>query len=207
MPREIVLASGNRGKLAELAAMLATCEVSVRPQADFAVPEADEDGLTFVENALKKARNAARYSKRPALADDSGIAVDALSGAPGIHSARYAGAGASDAQNLAKLLRDMADVPDGQRQCRFICVIAFLRHADDPTPIICQGEWAGAVLRAPRGDAGFGYDPVFHVPDRDCTAAELEPAVKNSISHRGRALGEFVSAFQRLYVSDTKSPR
>ena len=207
MPREIVLASGNRGKLAELAAVLATCDVSVRPQADFDVPEADEDGLTFVENALKKARNAARYCNRPALADDSGIAVDALSGAPGIHSARYAGAGASDAQNLAKLLQDMADVPDAERQCRFICVIAFLRHADDPTPIICQGEWAGAVLRAPRGHAGFGYDPVFHVPDRDCTAAELEPAVKNSISHRGRALGEFVSAFQRLYVSDTKSPR
>ncbi len=187
--------------------MLATCDVSVRPQADFDVPEADEDGLTFVENALKKARNAARYCNRPALADDSGIAVDALSGAPGIHSARYAGAGASDAQNLAKLLQDMADIPDGERQCRFICVIAFLRHADDPTPIICQGEWAGAVLRAPHGHAGFGYDPVFHVPDRDCTAAELEPAVKNSISHRGRALGEFVRAFQRLYAPDTKSPR
>ena len=169
MPREIVLASGNRGKLAELAAVLATCDVSVRPQADFDVPEADEDGLTFVENALKKARN--------------------------------------DAQNLAKLLQDMADVPDAERQCRFICVIAFLRHADDPTPIICQGEWAGAVLRAPRGHAGFGYDPVFHVPGRDCTAAELDPAVKNSISHRGRALGEFVRAFQRLYVPDTKSPR
>lgn len=207
MPHEIVLASGNRGKLAELADMLATCDVSIRPQADFDVPEADEDGLTFVENALKKARNAARYAKRPALADDSGIAVDALSGAPGIYSARYAGAGASDARNLDKLLHDMAGIPDGERQCRFICVIAFLRHADDPTPIICQGEWAGTVLWAPRGNAGFGYDPIFHVAERDCSAAELEPAVKNALSHRGQALREFVAAFQRLYLPETKSPR
>ncbi|MGR9090543.1 MAG: RdgB/HAM1 family non-canonical purine NTP pyrophosphatase [Gammaproteobacteria bacterium] len=207
MPPEIVLASGNRGKLAELAAMLSGCAVSVRPQSDFSVPEAEEDGLTFVENALKKARNAARYCDRPALADDSGIAVDALSGAPGIYSARYAGAGASDEQNLAKLLQDMADVPDGKRQCRFICVIAFLRHADDPTPIICQGEWSGSLLRAPRGAHGFGYDPIFYVPERDCSSAELEPVIKNTISHRGLALGEFVSAVQQLYPPVAESPR
>lgn len=207
MPHEIVLASGNRGKLAELAEILATCDVSVRAQGDFDVPEADEDGLTFIENALKKARNAARYSNRPALADDSGIAVDALAGAPGIYSARYAGAGANDARNVAKLLQDMADVPDGERQCRFICVIAFLRDPDDPTPIICQGEWAGTVLRAPRGNAGFGYDPIFYVAERDCSAAELEPVVKNALSHRGRALREFVSAFQRRYPPASKSPR
>ena len=187
--------------------MLSGCAVTVRPQADFDVPEADEDGLTFVENALKKARNAARYCERPALADDSGIAVDALSGAPGIYSARYAGVGASDEQNIAKLLHDMADVPDGQRQCRFICVIAFLRHADDPTPIICQGEWPGTLLRMPRGAHGFGYDPIFHVPEHDCSSAELEPAVKNTISHRGRALGAFVSAIQRLYPAVAELPR
>lgn len=187
--------------------MLSNCAVTIRPQADFAVPEADEDGLTFVENALKKARNAARYCDRPALADDSGIAVDALSGAPGIYSARYAGADASDEQNLAKLLRDMADVPDGERGCRFICVIAFLRHADDPTPIICQGEWSGSLLRAPRGTHGFGYDPVFYVPERDCSSAELEPAEKNALSHRGRALSQFVSAIQRVYPPVTETPR
>ncbi len=207
MAQEIVLASGNRGKLAELAEMLAPCALKLKPQADFDVPEADEDGLTFVENALKKARNAARYARRPALADDSGIAVDALSGAPGIYSARYAGATASDAENIAQLLRDMADVADEARRCRFICVIAFLRHADDPTPIICHGEWVGSVLRNPRGNDGFGYDPIFYVPERDCSAAELDPAVKNGLSHRGRALREFIPALQRLYPDEAKSPR
>lgn len=207
MPQEIVLASGNRGKLAELADMLRTCDVRVRPQTDFDVPEAVEDGLTFVENALKKARNAARYAGRPALADDSGLAVDALSGAPGIHSARYAGAAASDENNIQRLLQNMTAVPDGARQCRFICVIAYLRHAEDPTPIICHGEWAGSVLRAPRGNGGFGYDPIFHVATRDCSAAELEPADKNALSHRGLALRQFLAAFQRENPSAANSPR
>jgi XTP/dITP diphosphohydrolase len=157
----VVLASGNAGKVREFNQLLAGAHVEVLPQSSFGVPEAEETGLTFVENAILKARNAARHTGLPAIADDSGIEVDALNGAPGIYSARYAGAGASDEENLYKLLSALEGLPDEQRGARFQCVIAYLRHAEDPTPLICQGTWEGRILAAPRGANGFGYDPVF----------------------------------------------
>lgn len=182
----LVLASNNKGKLAELQAMLGD-GIRVLPQSDFTDIEAEETGLTFVENALIKARHAARASGLPALADDSGLAVDALNGAPGIHSARYAG-GAGDAANNAKLLEALDGVPAERRGARFICALALLQHADDPTPIICEGAWEGRILDAPRGQHGFGYDPLFQVPERDCASAELSPQDKNQLSHRARAM-------------------
>lgn len=190
--KRIVLASGNRGKVREFNELLAGLELEVVPQSEFNVPEAEETGLSFVENAILKARNAARHTGLPAIADDSGLEVDALKGAPGIHSARYAGPGASDCQNLEKLLAVLADTPDAERTARFQCVIVFLRHALDPTPIICQGAWEGSILREPRGANGFGYDPVFHVPTHSCSAAELPAEVKNRLSHRGQALGKLL---------------
>ena len=180
MPRtapdhRIVLASNNAGKVREINQLLADSGLTVLPQSDFGVPEAEETGLTFVENAILKARNAAQHSGLPAIADDSGIEVDALHGAPGIYSARYAGAGASDEDNLRRLLADLADVPEGERTARFQCLMVYLRHGDDPTPLICQGTWEGRILSVPRGDNGFGYDPVFLVPDLERSAAELDP--------------------------------
>ncbi len=183
---ELVLASNNKGKLAELQAMLGD-SITVRPQSDFTDIEAEETGLTFVENALIKARHAARVSGLPALADDSGLAVDALGGAPGIYSARYAGGG-GDAANNAKLLEALKDVPDAERGAQFICALALLRHAEDPIPLICEGAWQGRILHAPSGEHGFGYDPLFWVPERDCSSAELSPQEKNQLSHRARAM-------------------
>ena len=183
---ELVLASNNKGKLAELQAMLGD-SITVRPQSDFTDIEAEETGLTFVENALIKARHAARVSGLPALADDSGLAVDALGGAPGIYSARYAGGG-GDAANNAKLLEALKDVPDTERGAQFICALALLRHAEDPIPLICEGAWQGRILHAPSGEHGFGYDPLFWVPERDCSSAELSPQEKNQLSHRARAM-------------------
>ena len=188
----VVLASGNAGKVREFNHLLADAHIEVLPQSSFGVPEADETGLTFVENAILKARNAARHTGLPARADDSGIEVDALNGAPGIYSARYAGAGASDEENLHKLLAALDGVPDEQRSARFQCVIAFLRHAEDPTPLICQGTWEGRILTAPRGTNGFGYDPVFYVPDQGVSSAELAPETKNRLSHRGQALRQLL---------------
>lgn len=190
--KRIVLASGNRGKVREFNELLAGLDLEVVPQSEFNVPEAEETGLSFVENAILKARNAAQHAGLPAIADDSGLEVDALKGAPGIYSARYAGPGASDQQNLEKLLAALADVPDAGRTARFQCVIVFLRHALDPTPIICQGTWEGSILREPRGANGFGYDPVFHVPTHGCSAAELPAEVKNRLSHRGQALAKLL---------------
>jgi XTP/dITP diphosphohydrolase len=184
----IVLASNNSGKVREFRQMFAQARIEIRPQGDFAVPEVEETGLTFVENAILKARNAALHSGLSAIADDSGIEVDALNGAPGIYSARYAGAGASDTDNCVRLLRALESVPDGERGARFQCVLVYLRHADDPTPLICQGTWEGSILHAPRGDNGFGYDPIFLVPGAGCSSAELDAEVKNSLSHRGQAL-------------------
>lgn len=184
----LVLASGNKGKLAELQQMLGE-QVTVLPQSEFLSVEAEETGLTFIENAILKARHAARASGLPALADDSGLAVDALAGAPGIYSARYAG-DAGDAANNSKLLEALRDVPDAERGARFICVLALLRHADDPTPIICQGEWHGRILHSPSGDQGFGYDPLFWVPETNCASAELPAAQKNRLSHRGKAMAK-----------------
>jgi XTP/dITP diphosphohydrolase len=157
-------------------------------QSEFNVPEIEETGLTFVENAILKARNAAHYSGLPALADDSGIEVDALNGAPGIYSARFAGAGASDAQNLQKLLTDIQAIDRAPRSARFQCLMVLMRHELDPTPLICQGTWEGQIIDTPQGDNGFGYDPIFYVPEEKCTSAQLPPERKNALSHRGKAL-------------------
>ncbi len=183
-----VLASGNQGKLKELAAMLGTLDMALVAQSELGISSPPETGLTFVENALIKARYAAQQSGLPALADDSGLAVEALGGAPGIYSARYAGEGASDADNIQALLAAMAAVPDDQRHAAFHCVLVFLTHAEDPTPLIAHGTWRGRILNAAHGSGGFGYDPVFWVPSHQCTAAELTKEEKNRISHRGQAL-------------------
>jgi len=185
--RSLVLASGNQGKLRELAAMLEPMGWTVRPQSDWDMPEAVEDGLSFVENALIKARHAARLAGLPSLADDSGLVVDALGGAPGIYSARYAGDGGDDA-NCEKLLDAMRDVPQAERSAHFYCAMALVHHADDPAPLIAIGRWDGFIMRERSGEGGFGYDPLFGVPEKNCTSAELAPEVKNSMSHRGRAL-------------------
>jgi XTP/dITP diphosphohydrolase len=188
MTKRIVLASGNPGKVREFNQILAELDLEVVPQSQFDVPEAEETGLSFVENAILKARNAAAHTGLAAIADDSGIEVDALDGAPGIYSARYAGPGASDEQNLHKLLDELKAVPEDRRAARFQAVIVFLRHAKDPTPLIAQGTWEGRILTTPRGASGFGYDPVFFVPTHGCSAAELTAQQKNSLSHRGQAL-------------------
>jgi XTP/dITP diphosphohydrolase len=190
--KKIVLATGNSGKVRELNALLASLQVEVVPQSVVNVPEAEETGLSFVENAILKARNAAHHSGLPAIADDSGLVVDALNGAPGIYSARYAGAKASDRDNMDKLLADLRTVPDAERSACFHCLLVYMRHAGDPTPLICQGIWEGTILHAPRGDHGFGYDPVFFVPSAGKTAAELEPVLKNRLSHRGQALHQLL---------------
>jgi XTP/dITP diphosphohydrolase len=196
MSRRIVLASNNPGKVREFNQLLAGSEFEVVPQSAFGVEEVEETGLTFVENAILKARNAAVHTGLPAIADDSGLEVDALEGAPGIYSARYAGVGASDQQNLEKLLEAIRDIPDTGRTARFQCLMVYLRHAGDPTPAIFQGTWEGRILHAPQGDNGFGYDPVFFVPDQGCSSAELAPDVKNRLSHRGQALRQLVATLR-----------
>lgn len=193
---DVVLASNNPGKIGEMRAMLEDHDVRVRPQSEFGVPAIDETGTTFVENAIIKARHAASHARLPAIADDSGISVDALGGAPGVRSARYAAPGASDEQNLQKLLADMQAVPTAQRSCRFVCVIAYLQRAHDPLPLIATGIWEGMLLEAPRGANGFGYDPIFYVRDHGCASAELDPAIKNRISHRGQALNALLASFR-----------
>ncbi|UCC56658.1 MAG: XTP/dITP diphosphatase [Gammaproteobacteria bacterium] len=195
--KEIVLASSNPGKVREINQLLADLDLHVRPQSEFGIPDAEETGLTFVENAILKARNAAWHTGLPAIADDSGIEVDALNGEPGIYSARYAGADASDQANLEKLLADLRDIPESQRSARFQCLLVYLEHVDDPTPLICQGTWEGRILFEPRGDKGFGYDPVFYVPTHDCSSAELAAEVKNSLSHRGQALRQLVGMLEK----------
>lgn len=183
---ELVLASHNAGKLKELQDMLGA-HVRLRSVGEFSREEPEETGLSFVENAILKARHAARLSGLPALADDSGLAVDALGGAPGIYSARYAD-GQGDAANNAKLLQALREVPEAQRSAQFVCALALVRHADDPLPIICEGLWQGRILQAPRGSNGFGYDPLFWVEERQCSSAELDKASKNQLSHRARAM-------------------
>ncbi len=192
----VVLASNNKGKVREFGQLLADFHVEIAPQSQFQVSEVEETGLTFVENAILKARNATARAGLPAIADDSGIEVDALHGAPGIRSARLAGPGASDQANLDKLLADLEEVPEKQRSARFQCLVVYLEHAEDPTPIICQGTWEGRITREPRGENGFGYDPVFFLPDHGCTSAELPAQSKNAISHRGQALRKLVAALK-----------
>ena len=195
---KIVLASGNQGKVREINQLLAGLSLQVVPQTEFGVPDIEETGLTFVENAILKARNAAQHTGLPAIADDSGLEVDALEGAPGIYSARYsagsAGEGATDQRNLEKLLAELKDVPEAQRSARFQCLLVYMEHASDATPLICQGTWEGRILFEPVGDNGFGYDPVFYVPTENCSAAQLTADIKNRLSHRGQALQKLLQA-------------
>ncbi len=194
--RKVVLATGNAGKAGELSALLQGLGMEIVLQTSLGVTEADETGQTFVENAILKARNAAAQTGLPAIADDSGLEVDALGGQPGIHSARYAGPGADDGANLQKLLKALEQVPEAERGARFRCVLVYMRHAQDPAPLICEGIWEGRVLTAPRGSNGFGYDPVFLVPERSCSSAELSPEDKNRLSHRGKALSRLAAHFR-----------
>jgi len=200
----IILATGNQGKVREIGQLLSGTHLGVVPQSDFAVPEADEVGLSFVENAILKARNAAHHTGLPAIADDSGLEVDALNGAPGIYSARYAGVGMGDAANNRKLLAALDGLAEAERNARFQCVMVYMRHALDPTPLICQGTWEGRILPTVTGSGGFGYDPVFFVPTHGCSAAELSDHDKNQLSHRGQALRQLVAALTHTAKKDAK---
>ena len=197
MKQRIVLATGNNGKVAELSQMLVGLDVEVVPQTTFAVPEIEESGLTFVENAILKARNAAKHTGLPAIADDSGLEVDVLNGAPGIYSARFAGPDAGDADNNTKLLTELADVTDTERSARFQCVLVYLRHENDPVPLICQGSWEGTILHTPQGENGFGYDPLFYIASENCSSAELPPEQKNQLSHRAQALQQLIARLRK----------
>ena len=192
-----VLASSNKGKLVELQAILDQRDVQLFPQSEFSVSDADETGLSFVENALIKARHACLSTGLPAIADDSGLEVDALKGEPGIYSARYAGSHGpeADIDNNAKLLRELENIAEADRTARFQCVIAYMRHAKDPMPLICQGTWEGRILFKEEGENGFGYDPLFYVPSHSCASAKLDAVTKNAISHRGQALAQLLKCW------------
>lgn len=194
--QKVVLATGNAGKVRELAHLLAGFGLDVVAQTELGVGSAEETGLTFIENAILKARHAAAITGLPAIADDSGLAVDFLGGAPGIYSARYAGADASDQENLDKLLIALKDVPAGQRNAQFHCVLVYMRHAEEPTPLVCHGSWAGEITFAKAGEGGFGYDPIFYVPELGKTAAELTREEKSAVSHRGQALKLLLAAMK-----------
>ncbi|WP_168385297.1 RdgB/HAM1 family non-canonical purine NTP pyrophosphatase [Erwinia amylovora] len=194
--QKVVLATGNPGKVHELAELLAASGLDIVAQTDLGVESAEETGLTFIENAILKARYASAMTGLPAIADDSGLAVDILGGAPGIYSARYAGENASDQQNLDKLLAALDAVADGERQAHFHCVLVYLRHAADPTPLVFHGSWTGEIARTPSGVGGFGYDPIFFVPELGKTAAELSKSEKLAVSHRGKALNLLLSAMR-----------
>ncbi|WP_377109828.1 XTP/dITP diphosphatase [Pseudoalteromonas sp. R86517] len=194
MTKTLVLATGNPGKVNELANMLSPLNINVLPQSDFNVGEVAETGTTFVENAIIKARHAAKITGMPAIADDSGLEVDGLNGAPGVYSARFAGESASDQDNIDKLLSELADNPN--RKARFWCVLVLMRHADDPTPLICSASWEGEITQTQNGEGGFGYDPVFFVAEQNCTSAELTKEQKNAVSHRGQALKKLLLELQ-----------
>lgn len=196
---KIVLASENQGKLKEIQDYFQYLPITFVPQSAFQIRAIEERGLSFIENAILKARHAAQISKLPALADDSGICVDALGGAPGIYSARYAGPKARDEDNIKKLLTAIATLKEEDRHARFHCTIAFVRHEHDPIPIITQAQWEGRLLEKPVGNGGFGYDPIFFIPELNCTAAEMEPGLKNTMSHRAKALKAFVQEFKFAY--------
>jgi len=195
--RKVVLASSNKGKLKELQNILAAKDVNLIPQSEFKVSDADETGLSFVENAIIKARHACEVTRLPSIADDSGIEVDALNGRPGIHSARFSGKSGAEADpaNNVKLLEELSETPEPKRTARFQCVIVYLRHAQDPMPLICQGTWEGRILFEEQGENGFGYDPLFYVPTHQCASAELAAEVKNAISHRGQALQRLLACW------------
>ncbi|WP_305371554.1 XTP/dITP diphosphatase [Photobacterium leiognathi] len=193
---KLVLATGNQGKVKEMADLLADFGFDVVAQSDYNVSSVAETGTTFIENAIIKARHAAKETGLPAIADDSGLEVDFLKGAPGIYSARFAGEDASDADNIDKLLAEMKNVPEDQRTARFHCVLVMMRHENDPTPLVCHGSWEGSILTERHGENGFGYDPVFWVPEDQCASAELAPARKKQLSHRGKALQQLFSALK-----------
>lgn len=193
---KLVLATGNQGKVREMASLLADFGFDVVAQSDYNVSSVAETGTTFIENAIIKARHAAKETGLPAIADDSGLEVDFLQGAPGIYSARFAGEEASDEDNQQKLLAAMDGVPEEQRTARFHCVLVMMRHADDPTPLVCHGTWEGSILTETRGENGFGYDPIFWVPEDQCSSAELAPARKKQLSHRGQALSKLFAALK-----------
>ncbi len=194
--QKVVLATGNPGKVREMADLLAAFGLDIVAQTELGVESAEETGLTFIENAILKARHAAAITGLPAIADDSGLAVDALGGAPGIYSARYAGEDASDRQNLLKLLAALENVPDNKRQAQFHCVLVYLRHAEDPTPLVFHGSWQGEITRSAVGEGGFGYDPIFFVPKLGKTAGEMTKAEKHAVSHRGKAMTLLLEAMR-----------
>lgn len=194
--KKVVLATGNAGKVRELAGLLADFGLDIVAQTELGVSSAEETGLTFIENAILKARHAAKITGLAAIADDSGLAVKALGGAPGIYSARYAGEAASDLQNLEKLLVALKDVPDAERQAQFHCVLVYMRHAEDPTPLVFHGSWDGIITQTPAGIGGFGYDPIFYVPSEGKTASQLTREEKSAISHRGQALKLLLEAIR-----------
>lgn len=203
--QKIVLASGNAGKLKELQILFAGLAVDIVAQSELGIDDADETGLTFIENAIIKARHASAASGLPAIADDSGLAVDTLGGAPGIYSARYAELPASvkgaerDQANNLKLLNALKEIPDKNRGAQFHCVLVYLRHAADPTPLVCHGQWQGTIMHAVAGTGGFGYDPLFFVPERGCSSAELTAAEKNQLSHRAQASRKLLDALKSRY--------
>lgn len=197
---KIILATGNLNKVREISASLQGSNIEIMPQSMFNVPDADETGTTFVENAIIKARNCAAHTGEAAMADDSGIEVDALGGAPGVHSARYSGEHANDEKNTALLLRNMENVPDGRRTARYWCVMVYMRSASDPTPIICLASWEGVIIREKRGTNGFGYDPVFLIPELGKTAAEVSLEVKNSMSHRAKAIKMMTGRLREIHA-------
>ncbi|MBF7074836.1 RdgB/HAM1 family non-canonical purine NTP pyrophosphatase [Glaciecola sp. MH2013] len=198
--KHIVLATGNKGKVAEFTSLFEQYSVKISPQSEFDVAEVPETGTTFVENAIIKARHAAKVTGLPAIADDSGLAVNALGGAPGIYSSRYAGEGATDSSNIDKLLGalDEKRAVGDLRSARFLCVLVFMEHELDPTPLICQGEWHGVISTTRHGDGGFGYDPVFWLPEQNCSAAQLDKSTKNAVSHRGKALVQLMEKMRSL---------
>ncbi len=195
---DVILASSNAGKIKELQDMLADLGVVIVPQQSLSIPDIEETGLCFVENAILKARNASLLSGKPAIADDSGLEVDLLDGQPGIYSARFAGEDATDSSNNQKLLDLLGDSPLEKRSARYQCIIVYMRHANDPTPIICQGSWEGHIAFEPRGSEGFGYDPLFYLADHDCHAAEMNKVEKNRLSHRGKATAQLVQQLKKL---------
>ncbi len=198
----IVLATGNQGKVKELASLLAKQNIEIKPQSEFNVPDVAETGTTFIENAIIKARHAAKITGLPAIADDSGLEVDALSGAPGVYSARYAGENASDDDNTNKLLTALADVADENRTARFHCVLVYMRHENDPTPLVCHGVWQGSICREKQGEQGFGYDPVFWQEEHQMTSAQLPRDLKNQLSHRGQALQKLVPLLTQQFIKE-----